>query len=1004
MRIIKRSLGYWIKAMLISAALTLTVALALVINQELRTSALQARFFADLASQAKFSVGPGPSPSIRFPTGGPYDERLGYTGLQSFVDVLRAKNFDVVQQARVSPRMAELSDAGFFAPYIEKTQIGLSIFDCRKHALFEERYPQRVYRDLDEVPPILVASLLFIENRELLDPRYPTRDPAVEWDRLAKAVLDKTLYIFSREGKVPGGSTLATQIEKYRHSPEGRTTSIKDKFRQMVSAALRAYQQGEDTNGVRRQIVLTYLNTMPLSAKTGYGEVNGLGDGLWAWYGRDFSEVGRLLKNDAAQADNLTELARAYKQALSLLIAQRRPSYYFEGNQDDLEELTDSYLRLLANVGVITPKLRDAALATVLMRRDSPAVAPPISFVTRKAANAVRTQLAGLLGGTRFYNLDRLDLSVNSTLDAQVQASVTGVLRDLRDPAKAAAAGLHATQLLERGDPAKVIYSFTLYERGDDANYLRVQTDNFDQPLSINEGTKLDLGSTAKLRTLVTYLEIIADLHQRFHMLDASQLRAIKVDGRDDLTRWARDYFLAERDRSMSAMLDAALERRYSANPNEEFFTGGGVHRFENFKREDNGKIMSVRDGLRNSVNLVFIRLIRDVARHYMFQTPGSSAKLLEDADDPRRAEYLARFADREGRVFIQRFYQKYQGKTPNQMEELLLGSVVPSARRLAAVFRTIAPQASFDEFVTYLKDRLPAAANLNDKKLAKVYEQHAPERMSLTDRGFVAGVHPLELWLVGYLRAHPDAGQARAVEASTKERQAVYQWLFSAHRKHVQDKRILNMLEVEGFLEIHKRWKRLGYPFDALVPSYATALGASADRPAALAELMGIIVNEGVRKPSVRIEALHFAAETPYETLLQFRPPKAERVLPRELAQAVSAALRLVVEEGTARRANKAFIRADGTVVPLGGKTGTGDHRFDTIDAHGQRIESRVVNRSATFVFNIGGRYFGSITAYVPGAQAARYSFTSALPVQLLKVLAPRLVPLVGSIDGGCA
>ena len=68
-------------------------------------------------------------------------------------------------------------------------------------------------------------------------------------------------------------------------------------------------------------------------------------------------------------------------------------------------------------------------------------------------------------------------------------------------------------------------------------------------------------------------------------------------------------------------------------------------------------------------------------------------------------------------------------------------------------------------------------------------------------------------------------------------------------------------------------------------------ALGASADRPAALAELMGIIVNDGVRKPDTRIESLHFAAATPYETLLQHKPATAEQVLAPEVAQAVRGA-----------------------------------------------------------------------------------------------------------------
>jgi hypothetical protein len=58
--------------------------------------------------------------------------------------------------------------------------------------------------------------------------------------------------------------------------------------------------------------------------------------------------------------------------------------------------------------------------------------------------------------------------------------------------------------------------------------------------------------------------------------------------------------------------------------------------------------------------------------------------------------------------------------------------------------------------------------------------------------------------------------------------------------------------------------------------------------------------------------------------------------------------------------------------------------------------ISSRVVDRTATFVFFLGDRYFGTVTAYVPGGDAARFHFTSALAVQLLKVLEPELKPLI--------
>ena len=990
----------WFKIGLTSFVLILLVVIGLLVVQEMRTSHFQARFFAGLASKASYTLGAGPSPSVRFPQEGPYDERLGYAELPVFLDKLQTREFRIVQQARISEGMAKIVDAGYFAPYAEKVQSGLSILDCHNNSLFQERYPKRVYERFDDIAPILVQSLLFIENRQLLDPRYPKRNPAVEWDRLANAVLTNARSAITGEGRAPGGSTLATQIEKYRHSSEGRTSSVREKLRQMVSAALRAYQQGEDTSAVRRQIVLSYMNTMPLSAKAGFGEVHGLGDGLWAWYGGDFSKANRLLKTaDAdAQESDIGEQALLYKQLLSLLISQRRPSYYFDADEAELEQLTDSHLRLLGSAGVIPPALRDAALKAKLNRRADRVPAAPVSFVTQKAANTVRTHLAGLLGGRRLYDLDRLDLTVASTLDAPVQTAVTDLLRELRKPANAKAAGLNGKQLLERGDPAKVVYSFTLYERGAETNYLRVQTDNFDQPLNINEGTKLDLGSTAKLRTLVTYLDLMANLHRRLSVLDNEQLRALEVDRKDVLTRWAADYFLTAQDKGLSPMLDAALARRYSASTGEGFFTGGGLHRFDNFKREDDGKVMSVRDGLRNSVNLVFIRLMRDIVHHYMFLTPGSSARLLQDASDPRRAAYLARFADREGQVFMRRFLVKYQGKTAQEAQEMLLQNRRPTASRLAAIFRTIAPDASLEQFTAFVKDNLPDGLDPAEPRLAKLYAQYAPEKMSLADRGYLAGVHPLELWLVGYLRNHPGASQTQVMQASSTERQAVYAWLFSTHRKQAQDQRILGLLEGEGFLEIHRQWARMGYPFDSLVPSYATALGASADRPAALAELMGILVNAGEHKPATRIRSLHFAAATPYETLLQHQPGQVERVLAPEVAQAALAVTRLVVDEGTARRVKQAFVRPDGRTLAVGGKTGTGDQRFDTYGAGGRLIKSRVVNRSATFVFNIDERFFGTLIAYVPGAQAAAYDFTSSLPVQLLKVLAPTLMPLINA------
>ena len=49
------------------------------------------------------------------------------------------------------------------------------------------------------------------------------------------------------------------------------------------------------------------------------------------------------------------------------------------------------------------------------------------------------------------------------------------------------------------------------------------------QPLNLNNGSKLNLGSTAKLRTLIHYLEIVATLHERYHDLNNKGIKSTEV-------------------------------------------------------------------------------------------------------------------------------------------------------------------------------------------------------------------------------------------------------------------------------------------------------------------------------------------------------------------------------------------------------------------------------------------------------------------------------------------
>jgi membrane peptidoglycan carboxypeptidase len=976
---------------LLSTAAAIT-ALALVLI-EFRSSELQSVVFSAIAHRMTFAPAAGPSGAIRYTRTGPYDERLGYSRIPEFIERTSHQGYGIAAQARDSTLYLTATDLGVFPVYREKDQAGLQIVDREGKPFYEFRDPERAYNEYSEIPEVVVDTLLFTENRAMLDLQHPNRNPAIEWPRLSHAIFDYGVHAVNPHHHVIGASTLATQLEKMRHSPRGRTPSAAEKARQMLSASLRAYQDGRHTLVAQQRIIRDYLNSVPLAAAPGHGEVTGLGDGLEIWYKADFGAVNQLLKAPLNDLDMVQrrQQARAYREVVSLLLAARAPFRYLVLQPDTLAEETNRYLRVLCQAGVISTELRDLALRERLVLRASLSTATP-DFVDHKARDLVRGRMLPLLGLDKTYALDRLDLSVRATIDAAAQQNVTQYLRRLTDPSQVAKLRQH--RLLAQSDPRSVIYSFTLYERGRGLNLLRVQADNYNQPLNINEGTKLELGSTAKLRTLVNYLQIIEQLNEKYGHASAAELAAVARTRDDPLTAWAAGYLLTARDNGLQPMLEAALDRRYSASPAEGFFTAGGLHHFRNFEPSDNGRIVTVREAFERSVNLVFIRLMRDIERYYMSRTLQQAPRVLSDPANPARREYLARFADQEGRVFLSRFYRRYAGLSSDEALQKRVRSMHPSARRLAVVYRSVRPEASLQEFAAFLRTYLPSMP-LSDWRLAVLYEKYAFDKFNLADRGYLARMHPLELWLLWYLRQHPGATLAEAVNASANERQQAYSWLFRTRHKKAQDRRIRILLEADALKEINRAWRRLGYPFERLVPSYATAIGVSGDTPGALAELMGIIVNDGVRYPSTAIQQLRFAEGTPMETVLQRRPGTGERVLSGEIAALIRQELIRVVENGTARRARGGFVTSEGTVIPLGGKTGTGDNRVKVAGSGGRWVESRATNRTAAFVFMVGDRFFGTVMVFVPGRVASKYEFTSSLAVQVFKDLQPALKQL---------
>jgi len=425
------------------------------------------------------------------------------------------------------------------------------------------------------------------------------------------------------------------------------------------------------------------------------------------------------------------------------------------------------------------------------------------------------------------------------------------------------------------------------------------------------------------------------------------------------------------------------LDRKYSGSTGELFFTGGGAHTFSNFDREEEG-FYTLRQGLYHSVNLVFIRLIRDLVRFHQARLPYDTDAVLAQDDSAVRIQMLTEISDKETRAALYDAYRTYRDLGTQAGVDKILGSRNKSARHLTILFFAWHSGGDAIALSRWLHARGISATGAELSRLLKAYD---PSRLNISDYGYLLDRHPLEVWCAGELMRDPSLTWPDLLQRSYKVREIASRWLFKTKNRRAQDLRLRIRFEQDAFTRMLPYWQRLGFPFNNLVPSLATAIGSSADRPIALAELMGIVLNDGVRLPVVRVERLRFAADTPYETIFAPVQPAGQRVMELEVSRALRKVLAGVVQEGTARRLANAFMQTDGSPITVGGKTGSGDNRYET------RKSSRAVSRTGTFTFYIGDRYFGVITAYASEDIAANYAFTSALPVAALKVLAPAIV-----------
>ena len=977
-------------------ATLLTVGLLGLVWIEAATGMLQAFAFSTINSKLHYRIEPGRSARIAFPSEGPFDSERGYREVPAFSIALAAHRMQIHEQARFSTGLLLLNWLKIPLSYPDKPVAGLVIRDSDGDTLFDAAARRQWFRSYEQVPPMVASSLTYIENRNLQARTPHTQNPAVDWGRLARATVMWSGRAIGLPLPVEGGSTLAVQLVKYRHTGDGRTESPLDKLRQIAAASLTAYRQGPDTRDARKQFLLDYLNTMPLAGVPGFGEVSGINDGLTAWFGLDPEQVWSTLATDTSAERR----AQAYKPVLALLCAAQAPSRFLRRNPAALERRVNAFTRIFEREGIIDPALARATLATPMVLLQKPRSArPELPASLRsedKPAYTVRRDLAARLGVRDFYTLDRLDLDVQTTLDDGLQERVLAFFRQLADTSFVNAHGLRGERLLESGDPSKVKYSLLLYESDPAGDHVCAQVDNLDAPFDLNTGMKLELGSTAKLRTLTHYLQIVDTLHTELGALGPGAIAQRVAAARDPITRDLAGAIAAEPGIGPDSLLRRALDRRYSSNPGEMFFTGGGAHAFHNFDPEENGRKLSIHDGFVSSNNLVFVRLMRDVVRWHEARLPYDAHAVLMGEDMASREKLLRRAADDEARQILARAWRRMSALPPGGVEREMLGEY-PGVRSRAALFYAWNHGASPRQLAAWLKARTPkpAAGGPAPKTVPVPVLAHTygNRDFTLLDYGYMLRRHPLEVWCAGEIARSPGVSFAELWSRSMFARQLCRQWLMSPDRFQAQNLRLRARIERDAFERMTPDWRALGFPFERLVPSFATALGASGDRPAALAELMGVIVGDGMRRPSSNVRRLVLAGGTPYHTAFEPLPQEGRRVLSPEVAQCLRGLLAEVVSHGTARRVDGVFMDAETQPLAIGGKTGSGDN--------GRRVRAgwRSTSRTATFAFYLGDRHYGVITASVWGKGSGRYKFTSSLPLAVLRLLAPTLSDHLGDV-----
>ena len=1004
---------------------------------------------AQVEKVAQLKIMPGKPQSWDIPIpDSPRWKRDGMTYYPQLFDVLNDAGFQVDKETHLvlTPQAKKLFDMGIFPfnHYQGKAFSGLKIMDRHKKIVYQYQHPNQ-FKDFQHISPFILKALLVWENDKLRHLVFAKNkgdaelNYLIEGPRMIKSASEYVQYKITGKGSYSGGSTLMTTLEKITNTPGGRTHSITDKINQMIGAGIHLYGgstaissasgsgsgsgDGSDNGWKVKKALVDFLNTVPMAGgpKSYAGELMGFGAAYYAWFGYTIDELNEQLKGKDRQVRS-----QAYKNICSLIVSIRRPS-----------ELLLAPEAVARQANVLLSRLKKKQLINSALYVKARAMKPEwqpqknhhlkLDYALHREASSARNQYTQLIrhavarksgkAESKKINLqtvDKMPVAIEMTTDSQLEKDIRGILDDMYTGVAQKSPFVQGRQKgllhsLSLDELKQIQYGVIVLEIDEERHWKILANTDTQSKVVYNPAKqgRFQWGSTAKLRVLVNYLMIIHDealLLQQELIQSAfkdsgkpfKQLDLLKEYRKSSVTikRLLASYLKKYPQATMEQILAWAMSRRFSANPGSKFLTGESWHQFHNYQKSDDRKNPNLWQMTTESINLSFVRLMRDVVDYYIDQSGYDKIAILTDKKNSVRKKIIDNAVKQEEAVYLGGLNFFIEGIQAS-FSDSALADEKTIKEHLAE--KTLDEKQGVTDREIIIRAReivktmnLPVDKDSENKSHNSAYRKDLEKYRRLTS-WFKRITYYEKKWLLARVRqqysgySEPESEalaveQARIIEQTSNWLRTSKFWIKNTLYTH---------MERQAFTQgVTPAWQKLGYPFN-VSPSYAVVLGSSGDTPMSLLELAGTLLNDGLHEKNISsVERIILAPGSEFETPFKIEHQQ-ELVIPQAVAIVVRKAMAGVLQKGTAIFASRHPLMQ--YVQSAGAKTGTGDNRYN----------QKPINRSAAVlsVLDSGegkAKYAICITMSVTEGDIERYNFTSKVPVRILSRIADHLSPII--------